>query len=149
MDEGLPLNPLLLFGRSSALALAHALRLHHPDPIYEDGDGLYLLRFPCTVCSACTIPIRPAQNGAPWHARGLPSAYPCPVCGMLTQYPRSWSPTVSERLAEGRQLLAERGYVTLAYGPLRAPWESELPEPDGADRPWPERIRRVRFPDGG
>jgi hypothetical protein len=145
--HGDPVDPARLGGRASGLALAFALRHRHPDPVYEDANGLYLLRFPCVCCGALTIPARPAPPDADWAHNGLPSAWPCPVCGMLSQYPPTWVAERGRRIADAKRLLAEQGFVTLEHGPLRDPWPSELPDPDDTPRPWHQRVRRVRFPE--
>lgn len=95
-----------------------------------DVDGTRVTpRAQCTTCRCFTIPVRLVHDDAGECRIDAPGKFPCPVCGQTDQYIMVWINARARHHAESQRQLRELGFVTHHHGPLRAPRDAELPDP--------------------
>ncbi len=115
-------------------AFARDCYLAWPDTVYHANGQRFAARARCTSCRCFTIPVRMhCKHPDSDCSIKAPGKYPCPVCGQADQYIFVWIAARARHHSQSMESLRERGYVSKDYGPLRAPWQSELPEPSMRD----------------
>jgi hypothetical protein len=107
-------------------AAARCRRSWPDQPFTLDGRSV-APRARCTTCRCYTIPVRLVHEPEGSCRIEAPGKYPCAVCGQMDQYINVWINARARHHAESQRLLREQGFVTTAFGGLRAPLEDELP----------------------
>lgn len=104
------------------------------DPVLRAGAApgeRIVVRARCMTCQSYTVPVAlecGAAGGDECSVRA-PGKYPCPVCGQCDQYINVWIAARARHHERSKRDLIRRGFVSRDYGPLRAPWAEELPDP--------------------